>query len=205
VTDGSTNVVTSATAKFLKNHTRVGDRLCIEYGPNRGEYFIDTLENKGLVASVSAPASGISTITGLANMSASSVGGVLELLDGTNKGHYKILSFISASSVTIRHPGALLAFSVPWRERPQPPYMTDSSIALKDINGAPVVLPVYGPVQIFRVIRPFLHRAVVFMTRQIFHTPFGDAILEATYTSEYGIGTNPRRSGETSSLPVWWG
>ena len=163
-TSSSTNVVTSALANFVKNHVRVGDRLCIEDGVNQGEYLIEALENKGSSATIAASVGNYSTVTGLANMTAASVGGVLEVLNGANKGHYKITSYISASSVQIRTSTAVLQTSVQWRERPKPPYISDTQVSLKDMDGNPVVLSTLTN-QNFRVIRPFMFRPEVFAFR----------------------------------------
>lgn len=187
VTDGSTNVVQSLTAKFLTNHVRVGDSLCIELGGNVGEYTIDAVENQGAAATVSSPVSGIATVTGLVNMTPASSGGVLEILNGLNIGNYKIVSYVSPTSVTIYHPAAMVQVGTQWRERPRAPYLTETTVALKDIAGDPVVLPA-GTAQTFRVIRPFLHRVQVENARTIYDVGLADKVLQAGYTSAAGIG-----------------
>jgi hypothetical protein len=136
---------------------------------------------------VSAPVSGVSTITGLVGMTPASSGGVLEILSGLNIGNYKILSYLSATSVTIRHPAAMVEIGVSWRERPRAPYITEASVALKDIDGVPVVLPA-GSGQYFRVIRPFLHRAVIDQARTFYDVGISDKMLQAGYTTAAGIG-----------------
>ena len=186
VTDG-TSVVQSVAANFLKNHVRVGDLLCVEVGVNLGEYLIDAIVNQGVSASVSAPVSGISTITGLGGMTAASSGGKLEFLSGINKGVYKIVSYISPTSVTIRHPGALVEVGVLWLEHPRPPYILEDKVALKNPDGTPALLAV-GAVQSFRVIRPFFHKPVLERMRFFYNASPSEHILQAGYVSALGIG-----------------
>jgi len=183
VTDG-TNVVQSSSAKFLKNNVRVGDLLCVEYGTNLGEYLIDALVNQGVAATIAAPVSGISTVTGLSGMTASSEGGRLEFLSGLNKGVYKVTEFVSATSVKIRHSGAVVEVGAPWREIPVPPYLQEDKVALKLRDGSPANLSV-GTLQRFRVTRAGFHRPEVHRMRSWDNTT--EYVLEGKH---YGYGNS---------------
>jgi hypothetical protein len=186
VTDG-TNVVQSATALFLKNNVRVGDRLCVEYGSNLGEYFIDALVNQGSAAVIAdLPVSGEALVTGLSGMTLDSEDGYLEFLSGLNVGVYKIIEYVSPTSVLIRHPGALVDSGMSWREMPRPPYFQEGRIALKHEDGSPANL-LTGSSQKFRVVRAGFHRSEVYRLRYWYNaSPLGH-ILEGRH---YGYGNS---------------
>jgi hypothetical protein len=183
VTDG-TNKVSSATAFFLTNHVRIGDCLCVEAGSNAGEYLIDATYNVGSAATISSPVGGLSTVTGLSGMAASSVSGHLELTDGLNAGVYRIVSFLSATSVTIRHPAAIPESGVSWAERPRAYSFVEDEVTLKNFDGTFAILSP-GAAQRFRVVRPFLHRPEVERMRYLF---VSEHVIQGAYGAAYGIG-----------------
>jgi len=189
VTDGTTNKVTSATANFLKNHVRVGDHLCVESGANKGEYIIDSLENSGSVASIAASVSGLATVTGLTSMILQSEGGILQVLNGANKGTYFISQYVSATSVKIRTATAVLQTSVQWREVPRAPYISATQVGLKNDFGAPSVLSALAG-QSFRVTRPFMHKAEVYNVQVAYSNITTEMVLQGTYASAAGIGAS---------------
>lgn len=184
VTDGS-NKVHSASAFFSSNHVRVGDCLCIESGVNVGEYLIDATYESGSSASVSAPVGGIATVTGLTGITGFIVGNHLEFTSGLNKGVYRVVSWLSPTSVTIRHSGAIVESGVPWVERPRAYYFGNEDVTLKNFDGTPALLSP-GADQRFRVVRPFLHRPEIERVQYLFSAP--EHLLQAAYDADYGIG-----------------
>jgi hypothetical protein len=158
---------TSALAKFLTNGVMPGDTLIIESGVNQGEYTVDAVENTGSGASI-AWAVGATTVTGLANMTLpspgipGSAGGRLEILNGAHPGTYRILSYISPTSVTIYNPSYTGSESGrSWREQPRGAFISESLVQLKLADGSLAVLtPASGLTA--RAVCPFLQRGLIY-------------------------------------------
>jgi hypothetical protein len=181
VTTAGSHIVQSASALFITNLVSPGDHLVIEAGSNQGEYIIDAIpvvEESGSASADFDAETFTHTVLGLV-FDSSLVGLKLVLHDasGNHLGAYKILTVPGASSLTFDNPrGATgVVAAGDWYIAPEPPYITESSLAVKNHDGTPASMLV-GTGQYFRVIKPEMCPGIVYGGKSVYNS--GDTRME---------------------------
>jgi len=129
---------------------------------------------------------GVNTVTGLSGMTVDSEGGTIWLyLSPSQHGFFKILQFVDATSVRVRN----VPFSgagVEWRETPRPPYISETQVALKNLDGTPASIGSGGPKR-FRVVRAGAFKAEIQKLRYWYCSAPLEHVLEGRH---YGFGNS---------------